>query len=138
VDLVRSIGADRVIDYTLEDFTKTGDRYDLILDNVANHSLSDCRRALTAEGTYILNSDGGGLRRIVFALVLSRFVRQSLLTFITRPNHEDLVFLSELIEAGKLKSVIDRTYPLSQTPEAIAYLETKRARGKVIITVSSQ
>jgi len=135
VDMVLSIGADHVIDYTQEDFTQSGQRYDLILDQVANHSLSDCRRALTPQGTHIPNSGHSGTGYVVKALVLSLFVRQQGRPYIAIPNNEDLVVLNELIEAGKVTPVIDRTYPLSETPEAFRYLDEGHARGKVVITV---
>jgi NADPH:quinone reductase-like Zn-dependent oxidoreductase len=139
-DLVRSIGADRVIDYTREDHTRDGRRYDLILDNVMNHSPSECRRALAPEGMLLLNNGTGGgrwigtLGRMVGALVLSRFVRQRLRLAVV-PRKEDLPVLSQFIEAGKIRPVIDRTYPLSETPEAIRHLGAGHARGKVIISV---
>jgi NADPH:quinone reductase-like Zn-dependent oxidoreductase len=141
VDMVRSIGADHVIDYTQEDFTQSGQRYDVILDNVANHSLSDCRRALTPKGTLIPNNGTSGGRwigtagRIVKALVVSPFVSQRLRLFVAVPKNEDHVVLKELIESGKVTPVIDRTYPLSETPEALGYIEEGHARGKVVITV---
>ena len=143
VDMVRSIGADHVIDYTQEDFTQSGQRYDFILDNVANHSLSDCRRALTPKGTLLPNSGQerwggrwiGGMGRVVKALVLSLFVRQQGRPFVSFATNEDLVVLKELIESGKVTPVIDRTYPLSETPEALGYLGEGHARGKVVITV---
>jgi NADPH:quinone reductase-like Zn-dependent oxidoreductase len=135
VDMVRSIGADHVIDYTQEDFTQSGQRYDLILDNVANRSFSDCRRVLPLQGTLIPNSGHSGLSYIVKALVRSAFVRQQGRPYIAIPNHEDLVVLKELIESGKVTPVIDRTYPLSETPEAFRYLDDGHARGKVVITV---
>jgi NADPH:quinone reductase-like Zn-dependent oxidoreductase len=141
VDLVRSIGADHVIDYTQEDFTQSGQRYDVILDNVANHSLSDCRRALTPKGTLIPNNGTAGgrwtgtLGRTVKALVMSPFLRQRLRPFISKEKNGDLVVLKELIEAGKVIPVIDRTYPLSEAPDAIRHLEEGHARGKVVITV---
>ncbi len=140
MDMVRSIGADHIIDYTREDFAQGGQRFDLIFDNVENRSLSDCRRALTPRGTLILNSGSGAhgiklLARIVKPFVLSPFVRQNLRRYLSKPYLEDLVVLKELIEAGKVTPVIDRTYPLSETPEAIAYIEKGHARGKVVITV---
>src|SRR5918993_2098336 len=140
VDMVRSIGADHVIDYTQEDFTQSEQRYDLIFDLVGNHSLSDCRRALTPTGTLILSSGDGGrwlgpMGRIIHALVLSPFVGQKLGTFVASENHEDMIVLKDLIESGKVAPVIDRTYPLSQVAEAIRYLEEGHARGKVVITV---
>ena len=135
VDMVRSIGADHVIDYTQEDFTKGGPRYDLILDQVANHSFSDFRRALTPKGIYIPNSGHSGLGFIIKAFVLSLFVRQQGAPYIAIPKNQDLVDLKELIEAGKVTPVIDRTYPLSETPEAFRYLDGGHARGKVVINV---
>lgn len=139
VDLVRSIGADQVIDYTQEDFAHSGQRYDLILDISGNRSLSDCRRALTAQGTYVLvgGSVGRwfGLARSIKVLLWSPFVSRRLRTFISTNNKEDLVVLKELIEAGKVTPVIDRTYRLSETPEAIGYVGEGHARGKVVITV---
>ncbi|MGH7676214.1 MAG: NAD(P)-dependent alcohol dehydrogenase, partial [Gemmatimonadales bacterium] len=134
-DLVRSIGADRVIDYTREDFTRSGQRYDLILDNVANRSFSDCRRALTPTGTLIPNSAHAGMGYIVAALVRSVFVRQQGRPFVSMPTDQDWVVLTELIEAGKVRPVIDRTYRLSETPEALGYVGKGHARGKVVITI---
>ena len=120
VDLVRSIGADHVIDYTQDDFTQGEPPYDLILDNVGNHSILECRRALTPQGTLLLNSGAGGrwiggLARVAKALMLSPFVRQRLRPFVSVGKSEDLVVLTELIEVGKVTPVIDRTYPLSET-----------------------
>jgi NADPH:quinone reductase-like Zn-dependent oxidoreductase len=135
VDMVRSIGADHVIDYTQEDFTQSGQRYDLILDNVGNHSFSDCRRALTPQGILIPNTGHAGMGYIVKAFVLSAFVRQQGRPFVAIPNNEDLVVLKELVESGKVTPVIDRTYPLSEVPEAFRYLGKGHARGKVVITV---
>ena len=139
VDIVRAIGADHVIDYTQEDFTQ-GLHYDLIFDNVENRSLSDCRRALTPSGTLILNSGTGAhgigmLVRLVKPIVLSPFVRQNLRRYLSVPNHEDLVVLKELVESGKLTPVIDKTYPLRETPAALDYIEGGHARGKVVITI---
>ncbi len=135
VNMVRSIGADHVIDYTQEDFTQSRQRYDLILDQVANHSLSDCRRTLTPQGTHIPNSGYGGLGYVIKAFVLSLFVRRQGRPFVAIPNNEDLVVLKELVESGKVTPVIDRTYPLNETPEAFRYLDKGHARGKVVITV---
>jgi NADPH:quinone reductase-like Zn-dependent oxidoreductase len=141
LDLVRSIGADQVIDYTKEDFTKTGQRYDFILDNTANRSLSELRRALTPEGTLVPNGGGfdnhwfasGG--RVMSAKLRSRFGSQTLRTFIMSQELEALVALKDLIEAGKLTPVIGRTYPLSETPQAIDHVGGGHARGKVVINV---
>jgi len=135
VDMVRSIGADHVIDYTKKDFTQSGQRYDLILDNVASHSFSDLRRVLTPQGIIVPNSGHGGMGYVFKAFLLSPFMRQQGGMFLSRPNNEDLVVLKELIEAGKVTPVIDSTYPLNKTPEAFHYLEEEHARGKVVITV---
>ncbi len=142
VDLVRSIGADHVIDYTREDFTQGGPRYDLILDNVANHSLSETRRALTPGGVLLPNSGTSGgrwfgpLGRIALASVVSPFVGRQGRPFVATVKTIDLVDLTELIETGKLTPVIDRSYPLSETPEAMRYVARGHARGKVVVTVS--
>jgi NADPH:quinone reductase-like Zn-dependent oxidoreductase len=140
VDLVRSIGADHVIDYTREDFTMRAERYDLILDNVENRSLAECRRVLTPSGTLLLNSGTGAtglamLIRLVRPLVISPFVRQNLRRYLSVPKHEDLIVLKELAESGKLRPVIGRTFQLSDTTEALRYIESGHARGKVVVTV---
>jgi NADPH:quinone reductase-like Zn-dependent oxidoreductase len=141
VDMVRSIGADHVIDYTRDDFAEGEQRYNLILDIGGNSSLSRLRRALTPQGTLVIaggETDGrwlGGTDRQLRALILSPFVGQKLGTFVASENHEDMIVLKDLIESGKVAPVIDRTYPLSQVAEAIRYLEEGHARGKVVITV---
>jgi NADPH:quinone reductase-like Zn-dependent oxidoreductase len=135
VEMVHSIGANHVIDYTQENFTQSGPVYDLILDNVANHSFADLRRALTPQGIIIPNSGHSGIGYVFKALLLAPFNPQQGRTFVANPNSEDLVALKELIEAGKITPVIDRTYPLSETPEAMRYLDEGHARGKVVITV---
>jgi NADPH:quinone reductase-like Zn-dependent oxidoreductase len=141
VDLVRSIGADHVIVYTHEDFTQSAQRYEFILDNVANHSLSDLRGALTPKGTLVPNGGGFDNRwfasggRVIRAHALDRFVGHKLRPFLVSFNLEDLVVLKELIEAGKLTPVIDRTYQLAETPQAIAHVGKGHASGKVAITV---
>lgn len=142
VDLVRSIGADDVIDYTKEDFTMSGQQYDLIFDNVGNRSLPDYRRALTRKGTLIPNSNkgsghwiGGFLSRAIQALVVSPFVSQRLRPFAATEKSQDLVALAELIEAGKVTPVIDRTYPLTETAKAVSHYGTGHTRGKVVITL---
>jgi NADPH:quinone reductase-like Zn-dependent oxidoreductase len=140
VDMVRSIGADRVIDYTKEDFTKSGERYDVILDNVGNHSLSDLRRLLNPTGKYVMIGGPSGrwidpLPRALKALVLSMFVSQDMGFFVSNLNKTDLTVLRDLMAAGKVTPVIDRRYTLSEIAAAIGYLETGRARGKVVITV---
>jgi NADPH:quinone reductase-like Zn-dependent oxidoreductase len=141
VDMVRSIGADHVIDYTREDFAEGDKRYDLILDIGGNSSLSRLRRILTPQGTLVIVGGEGGGRwlggndRQLRALMLSPFVGQKLRTFISKENHEDMNVLKELIESGKVTPVIDRTCPLSEAPEAIRYLEEGHTQGKVVITV---
>jgi NADPH:quinone reductase-like Zn-dependent oxidoreductase len=140
VDMVRSIGADHVVDYTREDFTRSGQRYDLIVDMAGTHPLSACRRALTPRGTFVVvGAPTGrwltGPDRFIKALVLSLFVSQRMVPFITAANKEDLVVLKDLIEAGTVTPVIDRSYGLSEVPEAIRYLEEGHARGKVVITL---
>ena len=140
-ELVRSIGADYVIDYTREDFADGAQHYDMILDIGGNASLSRLRRALTPQGTLVIaggEKDGrwlGGSDRQLRALLLSPFVSQRLTTFVCSENNKDLIVLAELIEAGKITPVIDRTYPLTEVPQAIYYLEQGRARGKVAISV---
>ena len=137
VDMVRSIGADHVIDYTQEDFTQSGQRYDLILDQVANHSLLDCRRALTPHGIHIPNSGNSGIGYVAKAFVSSLLVRQQGRPYFAIPKNDNLVVLKEFIEAGKITPVIDRTFPLKDTPAAFRYLEKGHARGKVVITVDN-
>ena len=139
MDMVRSIGADHVMDYTQEDFTKTGQRYDLFFDCFANHSLSACGRVLNSKGIHIsvggpVGSSIGILASWITALVLSRLVRRKFVTFMARSSKEDLTIMQELMKAGKVIPVIDRCYTLSEVPEAIRYLEEGHARGKVIIT----
>ncbi len=136
VDMVRSLGADHVIDYTKENFTQLGQRYDFILDNAGNHSLSDCRRALTPRGTYLPNNGDHGIGPFIKAGLVSMFVRQRLKPFLSKENRGDLLAVKELVESGKVTPVIDRTHPLSEVPEAIRYLETRHARGKIVIRVS--
>ena len=142
VEMVGSIGADRVVDYTREDFTKGTQRYDLIFDSVGNHSLSACRRVLNPKGIYIVNGGPNGrwmgpLTRGIRARMLSPFVSQSLVMFLTRRSKEDLAVMHELMRAGKVTPVIDRSYTLSEVPEAIRYLEEGHARGKVVITLGN-
>lgn len=143
VDMVRSIGADHVVDYTQEDFTESGQRYDLILDCVGNHSFLACRRVLNPRGIYVGCGGGapdarwmiGPLARMMMELVLSLFVSQNLVTLLAKPNQEDLTIMHNLMEAGKVTPVIDRRYSLSEVAEAIRYLEQGHARGKVVIAV---
>jgi NADPH:quinone reductase-like Zn-dependent oxidoreductase len=141
VDLVRSIGADHVVDYKQEDFTRSGERYDLILDAVANRSVSALRRVLKPDGKLVLvgaakgRSGGRPMLFVLRAMLMGRFMSQTVALFMTKRNKDDLVLLKELIEAGKVKPVMDRRYSLKAVPEAIGYLEAGHARGKVVITV---
>lgn len=141
MDLVRSIGADHVIDYTREDFADGRQQYDVILDTAGRRTLSHLRRGLTTHGTLVIVGGEGGGRwfggtdRQIRALMLSPFVNQNLRTFVSMPDNEGLVALNELIEAGRITPVIDGTYPLSEAPDAIKYWEKGHARGKVVIKV---
>jgi NADPH:quinone reductase-like Zn-dependent oxidoreductase len=138
VAMVRSLGADHVIDYTEEDFTRGGRRYDFILDNVGNHSLSETRRALTPDGRLQPNGGGhagGALGTVIKALITSRFVRQQLGPSVKYANRDDLVVLKDLIEAGKVTPVIDGMYPLGETAGAIGHVGEGHARGTAVITM---
>jgi NADPH:quinone reductase-like Zn-dependent oxidoreductase len=140
-DTVRTIGAYRVIDYTREDFTRSAQRYDLILDCIGNHSLLACRRALNPMGRYIAVGGPSGrwmlgpLSRIITAPLLSRLVNRHLAMHLTRPSQVDLVFMRDLMESGKITPVLDRRYRLNEAPAAVRYLEQGHVRGKVVITV---
>jgi NADPH:quinone reductase-like Zn-dependent oxidoreductase len=140
VELVRSLGADHVIDYTREDFTQRAGAYDIIFDNVENRSLSECRRAVKKNGVLVLNSGTGerGLEmmvRLAKPFLVSPFVSQKLCRYLSKPNHTDLTLLKDLVEAGKLHPVVDRVYPLSEVPAALLHVESGHARGKVVIDV---
>jgi len=141
VDMVRSLGTDHVIDYTREDFAAGEQRYDVILDIGGNSPLARLRHVLTPHGTLVIaggETSGrwvAGFDRQLRALLLSRFVGQKLTTFVSTQNNQDLIVLTELIDAGKVTPVIDRTYPLSEAPKAIQYLQDGHARGKVVITL---
>jgi NADPH:quinone reductase-like Zn-dependent oxidoreductase len=141
VDMVRSIGADHVIDYTQENFTQSGQRYDLIFDTVGNRSLSDCRRVLDSNGILVLVGGPdkgrllGPLTRSLRGIVLSRFVNQRMVMLLATRRKEDLVVIQKLLGDGKVTPVIDRRYTLSEVPEAIRYLEEGHAQGKVVITL---
>jgi NADPH:quinone reductase-like Zn-dependent oxidoreductase len=145
VDLVKSLGADHVIDYTKEDFTKSDQRYDVIIDNVANHSLSEIRRVLTPNGKYVMIGGGTGVKdwqgvfgpmtRAFKIMATKRFVSQEMGMMLTDPKQKDLTDLADLMQAGKVKPVIDRTYKLSEIQQAIAYVEEGHARGKVVVAV---
>lgn len=135
-EMVRRIGADHVVDYTQEDFTRGERRYDLILDNVANHKLSALRRVLTPQGVIVPNSGHGGMGYVFKAGLLSLFMRQHARLFVANPKRKDLLFLADLIEAGKVTPVIDRVYPLHEVPEALRYLDKEHARGKIVVAVA--
>jgi NADPH:quinone reductase-like Zn-dependent oxidoreductase len=139
-ELVRSIGADHVIDYTREDFVDGLNRYDVILDIAGNRSLSELRRALTPRGTLVIvgGEDAGkwlGIRRQLRAAALSPFVRQKLGFFISKERPEDLEELRKLLEAGTIRPVVDKTFPLEEVPAAIQYLRDGRARGKIVVVI---
>jgi len=137
VDAVRSIGADHVLDYAKDDFATLGQRFDLILASNGDRSIWDYKRALSANGTYVMS--GGSNRQLTDALLFGPLLsmgRQKLGNLLVKPSQVDLLFLKELCEAGKLKPVIDRRFLLSETPAAIRYLEDGHARGKLVITVS--
>ena len=140
VDMVRSLGADRVIDYTREDFTRDGQQYDLIFDVAGNHPFSECRRVLSPNGTLVMVGQSGRKKISILPLLTAPVVsrlrrRQKLVSFIAKRSKEDLTLLKELMEAGKVTPVIDRQYPLSEVPAALRYLGERHARGKIVITV---
>jgi len=142
VAMVRSLGADHVFDYTKADFTTARSRYDLILDNVENRSLTDVRRALKPRGTLVLNSGtgAGGMKlmgRLVRPLILSPFVRQRLRRYLSSPNRADLEVLKAFVEEGKLRPIIDSSFALEETPAAFRRIESGHARGKVVIAVGA-
>jgi NADPH:quinone reductase-like Zn-dependent oxidoreductase len=147
LELVRSLGADHVVDYTVDDFTRNGRQHDVLVSICGNRSLGELRRALTSEGTLVYVGDGTGrnekgdgllgpLGTMIKGRIVSLGTRQRLPMFVTKRSKEDLVDLGELVVAGKLRPVIDRTYPLADAAEAMRHLETGHARGKVIVTVS--
>ena len=141
LELVRSLGADHVIDYTREDFTRGAERYDLIVDTVSTHSVLDYRRVMTAQGTYVLIGSTepgnwfGFFAKPLEGMLLSAFVGQHFDMMLAELNRKDLATLADLMQSGKLTPVIDRRYPLSETAEALRYLEKGHARGKVVLTV---
>ena len=147
VALVRSLGADHVIDYTHEDFTRGTERYDLIIDNVGSHSLLEYRRAMTPHGKLVIvgvqssaAAGGllGGISTLLKAVILNPFVSQKFEPFLAQLNPKDLNLLADLVRQGKLNPVIDRRYPLAELPAAMAYLEAGHARGKIIVDVGSE
>lgn len=141
--MVRSIGADRVIDYTKEDFTRSGSRYDLVLDAYANHSRSEYRRVLNPTGRYVIvGGPWTGVIRLLAHLIAaglwSRFSKRKVLTLMARNRKEDLVVLRELIETDRVRPVLDRTYTLEDVPQAVRYMEEGHPRGKVVITLDNE
>jgi NADPH:quinone reductase-like Zn-dependent oxidoreductase len=149
VELVRSIGADHVIDYTKEDFAKSGQRYDVIFDNVANHSFSERRRVLTAKGICVLAGMGGAgvkqgqaLGRIAGNLFIARglssFTDQKFAQYMTKMSKDDLIMLGDLVQTGKVRPVIERTYTLNDAPEALRHFDQGHMRGKLVITVGEE
>jgi NADPH:quinone reductase-like Zn-dependent oxidoreductase len=140
VDLVRSLGADEVIDYTAQDYLRTAKPYDVVFQLAGTRSAAECRRVLTPRGTLVLSSGDGGpwlgpLGRMLQGMLLSRFVPQRVAPFMARDNAADLQTLKDLIEAGKVTPVIDTTYTLEQTANALRHVETGHARGKIVVTV---
>jgi NADPH:quinone reductase-like Zn-dependent oxidoreductase len=135
MDLVRSIGADHIIDYTQEDVTKNGKLYDLIFDIAAYRSISEYKRILSSGGIYVLA--GGSMPRIFQLMIKSMTGAKNMRLVVANANQKDLLFISELMKAGKVRSIIDKRFPLSETAEALRYLEEGHARGKVVISVSS-
>jgi NADPH:quinone reductase-like Zn-dependent oxidoreductase len=140
LDLVRSLGADHVIDYTRQDFTKSAERYDVIFDNVVNRQLSDLRRVLKPSGTLLPNSGGSTPResmrvsRLLRTLMVKPFISHRIRFFVTKPNRDDLQTLADLMQAGTITPVIDRCYPLGDAREAMRDLESGHARGKIVVT----
>jgi NADPH:quinone reductase-like Zn-dependent oxidoreductase len=143
VEMVKSLGADHVIDYTKEDFARGGEHYDVILDNVPNHTLADCRNVLSPQGKYVMIGGGGPndgrwigpFGRVIHMLLIKPFVKQPMTMMMANSNATDLTYLASLMESGKVKPAIDRTYKLSELTTAIHYLEEGHARGKVILNV---
>jgi NADPH:quinone reductase-like Zn-dependent oxidoreductase len=139
VELVRSLGADHVVDYTQEDFTRSGQRYDVIIDNVGNHSLREVRRALEPKGVYVMIGGPkddpwlGPVLGFLKAPLMSKFSSQQFVVLLSQMNEADLLVLRDLLQAGKVQPIIDRSYAFADIPEAIRYLETQRARGKVVV-----
>jgi len=141
VEMVRALGADEVVDYTKKDFVEGGARFDLMLDTVGNRSVSDCKSVLAPRGAYVACSGGGGdwfgpLFRLAAVLLASLFTRKKLTTFVVSPNREDLLFLKELVEAGKAKPVIERRYALSDVADALRHVGEGHAQGQTVIRIT--
>jgi NADPH:quinone reductase-like Zn-dependent oxidoreductase len=142
VEMVGSIGADDVIDYARRDFTRENRPYDVVFENVENRSLAVCRRVLTLEGTLVLNTGSGArgiklLVRLLKSFALSPFVRQRLVRYLSRPNYADLMLIKELVESGRMRPVIDRMFPLSETAAALRHIQTGDVPGKIVVTVGA-
>jgi NADPH:quinone reductase-like Zn-dependent oxidoreductase len=135
VDMVRRLGADRVVDYTTDDFTRGNETYDLIFDTVGNHSFTQLRRVLAPTGV-VLPVGKASVASMVGGMIRSLFTAQKDVRFVSTPNRQDLLALTELVESGRLTTVIDRTYPLDETPEALTYVGSRHARGKVVILLT--
>lgn len=141
IEMVRRCGADHVIDYTQKDFTSAGERYDLIFDCVGNHSLLSCKRILNPQGVCVMVGEQTGrgaigiVTRLLSALALSSCSSRKFVTFLAKPSGDDLAFLSKLVSSDRVRPIVDRCFDLSEIPEATRYLETKHARGKVVITI---
>jgi NADPH:quinone reductase-like Zn-dependent oxidoreductase len=144
LELVRSIGANRLVDYTKEDFSSSVESYDVIVQTAGNYSLKQLRKVLATDGTLVVAGDSSGVKavfgmsfifRIINSLVITRFSNQQVPPFLAKSSKQDLVTLSRLIESTEVKPVIDRTYSMEQVAEAVAYLEAGHARGKVVITI---
>lgn len=135
VELVRSLGADHVIDYTQDDFTEGGPRYDLILDNVGDHSMADVRRALKPDGRLLPNSGRAGMGYFISAFLTAPFVRQQGQPFTSAPNRDDMELLGKLAESGTIRPVVGRTFTFDETPTALAHVGSGHARGKVVVTL---
>jgi NADPH:quinone reductase-like Zn-dependent oxidoreductase len=140
VEMVRALGADAVIDYTKEDFVDGGARFDLMLDAVGNRSLSDCRSVVVPKGTFVSCAGGGSAMRWLFRMAQARltsfFTSQKLVTLATSPNLKDLLFIKELVEAGKVKPFVDRRYGLSEVAEALRHVGTGHTRGQTVIRIA--
>ncbi|MFN2202150.1 MAG: NAD(P)-dependent alcohol dehydrogenase [Caldilineaceae bacterium] len=135
VEMVSSIGADHVIDYTREDFTQNGQQYDLILDNATSRSFAEYKRALSPSGRVIPNSGNAGMGPVASAMIRSFYARQQGRPYYSSPKQDDLLTLRDMLEAGKIRTIVDRTYSLDETPEAMAYIGQGHAQGKVVIRV---
>jgi len=137
---VKSLGADFVVDYKKEDFAKSGKKYDLILAVNGNRSIWDYKRSLKPGGIYVMSGGSMGqmFQAVTLGPLISRFGKQKMGTFVSAPSRDDLGFLRELFEAGKVRPLIDRTYPLSRVPDAIRYIEEGHASGKIVIKVCQE